>query len=509
MIDTKNLTIKKAHSHLINGDFTAVDLVKAYLANIEKSNKEINAYLEVFDDVIAQAEEADRKIQKAKKDGIAQDLSVLIGIPFAIKDNILIKGRKATSASKILEGYHAPYDATSIVLLKRAGAIFLGRTNMDEFAMGGSTENSAFGVTKNPHDTTRVSGGSSGGSAAAVAMDGALTALGSDTGGSVRQPGSFCGVVGMKPTYGAISRYGLMSMGSSLDQIGPITKNVEDAEIIFNALKGQDPFDSTSCSTSFFEEVYSQYAKKGQEEKSQKINEKDNEGGQEKKKEKKLAQNMIIGVPTHFTESEGIDPEVTKNFKQSIEKFKKLGYEIKEISLPNIGYSLAVYYIIMPAEASTNLARFDGVKFGLHKEGSNLLGDYLKTRGEGFGKEVRRRILLGAYVLSSGYYDAYYNKANQVRKIIKKDFEKAFEEVDAIITPTAPTPAFKIGEKANDPLQMYLADVFTVTANIVGIPAISIPSGFTGKLPLGIQLMAREGAEDVLFELGKRFENFV
>ena len=463
-IELKNLTIKLAHQHLMKGDFSARELAENYLTEIEKKNPALNAYLEVFGDVLEQAGAADEKIKKS-------DTSLLTGIPFAIKDNILIKGRSAGAASKILENYVAPYDATVIKKLKEAGVIFLGRANMDEFAMGSSTENSAYGVTKNPHDETRVAGGSSGGSAASVAADLALAALGSDTGGSIRQPASFCGLVGLKPTYGAVSRSGLMAMGSSLDQIGPLAKNVEDAEIIFNAIRGQDLMDSTTIS----EKTYPV-------------------SGEPKK--------FIIGVPRDFL-GEGVAPEVLKNFEAGLKKLEKAGVEIRDIELPNIKYSLPVYYIIMPAEISSNLARFDGVKFGAKISGGNLLEDYLKTRGQLFGKESRRRIILGTYVLSAGYYDAYYNKAIAVRKMIADDLKKIFDSgVNAIATPTTPALAFKIGEKINDPLQMYLADIFTVTANITGVPAISISSGSTG-----FQLQSAWGREDILFEIGKKFEN--
>jgi aspartyl-tRNA(Asn)/glutamyl-tRNA(Gln) amidotransferase subunit A len=473
-IDFATLTIAKAHDHLTKGDFTAVELAEHYLAEIEKKNPNLNAYLEVFTDVKAQAAAADL-LFKNKKAGL------LTGIPLAIKDNILIAGRRVGSASKILEGYKATYDATAIQKLKEAGAVFLGRTNMDEFAMGGSTENSAYGVTKNPHDEGRVAGGSSGGSAAAVAMNGALAALGSDTGGSVRQPGSFCGVVGFKPTYGAISRHGLMAMGSSLDQIGPITRSVADAEILFNAMKGKDRFDGTS---------------------------------RDFPKPPAPKKKFVIGVPRDFTSQGGIDPAVVKNLEASIELLKKQGCEVRDISLKNIKYSLAVYYILMPAEVSSNLARFDGVKYGLHKEGETLLEDYLVTRADGFGREARRRIILGTYVLSAGYYDAYYNKANAVRELITQDFKQCFDSgIDAVLTPTTPAPAFKIGEKTADPLSMYLADIFTVTANIAGVPAISIPSGTQEiggkKLPLGIQFTANYGREDILFSIGKIFEEAV
>jgi len=471
-IDLVNLTIEKAHSAMEKVEFTAVDLAKSYLDIISQKNKEINAYLEVYDDVLEQAKKADEIIKSGKG-------TILTGIPFAIKDNILIKGRKAGSASKILEDYTATYDATVIKKLKEAGAIFLGRTNMDEFAMGGSTENSAFGVTKNPYDISRVSGGSSGGSAASVAMHGALVALGSDTGGSIRQPASFCGLVGLKPTYGHISRYGVMAMGSSLDQIGPFGKSIKDIEIIFDTIKGKDIYDSTTIE----ENTY--------------------------KKERIGIKKPIIGIPRHFLKGDGIDKVVLDNFNKTEEILKEKGYEIKDINLPNIKYSLPVYYILMPAEASANLARFDGVKYGLHKDGKDIIDDYFETRGAGFGKEVRRRILIGTYVLSSGYYDAYYNRANALRRIITEDFHKAFKEVDIILTPTTPAPAFKIGEKVKDPIAMYLEDIFTITANLTGMPAISIPSGFSEidnkKLPLGIQFISRHGDERTLFEVGKDF----
>lgn len=469
MIDLKTLTIEKAHAHLVAGDFTARELAQAYLDEIAKKNKELNVYLEVFDDVLEQADKAQKLVSKERP---------LAGIPIAIKDNMLIEGRRVQSASKILEGYVAPYDATAIKKLRDAGVVFLGRANMDEFAMGASTENSAFGVTKNPHDTSRVAGGSSGGSAAAVGAHLALAALGSDTGGSIRQPSAYCGVVGLKPTYGSISRHGLMAMGSSLDIIGPITKSVADAEILFNAMKGKDRYDSTSI---------------------------DSRKSQVESRKSK----PVIGVPWHFVGGDGIAPEIISAFKGALARFEKAGYEVKEIKLPNIEYSLAVYYIIVPAEVSTNLSRFDGIKYGLHVDGPNLLGDYVATRGQGFGPEVRRRIMLGTYVLSSGYYDAYYNKANTVRELLKDDFRKAFESVDIVMTPTTADVAFQIGKKASDPLAMYLEDIFTVTANLVGIPAVSLPAGIKKvgdvSLPIGIQLMANHEREDVLFTAGKDF----
>ena len=420
---------------------------------------------------------------------------MLTGIPLSIKDNILIKGRKASSASKMLENYTATYDATVIEKLKKQGAVFLGRTNMDEFAMGGSTENSAYGVTKNPWDATRVPGGSSGGAAASVAADLCIAALGSDTGGSIRQPASFCGLVGLKPTYGAVSRHGLMAMASSLDQIGPLTKTTEDAEILFNAIAGIDRYDATSIDLT---EQRNVSLKKRKEKK-------ENIGTNSSTDEK-----FTIGIPYDFLKA-GVDEDVMNNFTESVEQLKKHGCEIVDIKLPNMEYGLSVYYVLMPAEVSSNLARFDGVKYGLHKDGGNLLEDYLLTRHEGFGKEVRRRIILGTYVLSTGYYDAYYNKANTVRKLLMNDFDQAFKNVDFVLTPTSPVPAFKIGEKSNDPLAMYLADIFTVSANIVTLPAMSIVSGFATregkKLPLGIQFTAPYAREDLLFRVGKLFES--
>lgn len=469
MIDLTTLTIAKARKKLDAKEFSAVDLASAYLTEIKKKNAELNAYLEVYDDVLDQAKMADKMITRGES-------KPLTGIPLAIKDVILIKGKRVTAASKILENYVASYDATVIAKLKKQGAVFLGRTNTDEFAMGGSTENSAYGVTKNPHDLSRVAGGSSGGSVTTVAANLALGALGSDTGGSVRLPASFCGIVGLKPTYGRVSRYGLIAMGSSLDCIGQIAKNIDDAKIIFDAVRGHDVLDSTTITDTIYP---------------------------------KAPIKKVIGVPWDLINGKGIDLKVKENFTESVKKFEALGFKIKDISLKNLDTALATYYIIMPAEASTNLARFDGMRYGLHKDGKDLLGDYMLTRGAGFGKEVRRRILLGTYVLSHGYYNAYYGKAQNVRGVLKKEFAKVFQDVDIIATPTAPFVAWKIGEKS-DPVSVWLADVFTITANMVGVPAISLPSGFTEvegkKLPLGIQFMAPHGAEELLFEVGKKFE---
>lgn len=469
-MDTRNLTIKEAHELLMSKKMSVLELVEAVIKEAE-ATRDLNAYLEIFSDVKEQASAAQKMIDEGRA-------TLMTGIPLAMKDNILIKGKTASASSKMLENYTATYDAFVTRKLRDAGAVFVGRTNMDEFAMGGSTESSAFGVTKNPHDKTRVPGGSSGGSAAAVGAGAALGALGTDTGGSIRQPAAFCGVVGLKPTYGSVSRSGLIAMASSLDQAGPFAKTVEDAEIIFNCIKGHDPMDSTSYPENL----------------SLKINKTP----------------RVIGVPTEFVHAKGVDSRVLKNFEESIEKMKKAGYEVKEISLSSLAHGLSVYYILMPAEVSSNLARFDGVRYGHHTDGANLLEDYMKSRGDGFGREVRRRILLGTYVLSSGYYDAYYGRACAVREVLKKDLVKAFEEVDIIATPTTPTPAFKIGEKASDPLAMYLADIFTVPVNIAGVPAISVPSGFVEEegaaLPLGMQFIAPHFGEDALFAAGKDFE---
>ncbi len=468
MINLKELTIKKAQEALIKGDYTSVELASTYLEQIKKTDGDIHAYLEVYSDVLEQAKRADEIIKSGKA-------TVLTGIPISIKDNILIKGRVASSASKILENYVATYDATVIEKLKKEGVVFMGRTNMDEFAMGGSTENSAYGPTKNPFDIERAPGGSSGGAAASVASNEALVALGSDTGGSIRQPASFCGLVGLKPTYGAVSRHGVMAMGSSLDQIGPFGKTVEDVEILFHTIKGQDTMDSTT------------------------IPDKTSEVLKEKK--------MKIGVPRDFLNMGGIDESVVKSFEESLEKLKSLGHTIVDIELPNLKYSLAVYYVIVPAEVSSNMARFDGMRFGKRLSGKDGIEDYFLSRQAGLGKEVKRRIILGTYVLSSGYYDAYYNKANIVRELITNDYKKAFEKVDVIITPTTPGPAFKIGEKSGDPLKMYLEDIFTVPINLAGVPAISVPFGFKeidgNKLPLGIQFIARHDGEEVLFAISK------
>ena len=470
-MDLSTLTVAEARRALDAKEYSALDLTNAYLKNIEEKNKELNVFLEVWaDSAREEAKRADEMIARGES-------KPMTGIPIAFKDNILVKGRVASAGSKILENYTATYDATVVEKLKTEGAVFLGRTNCDEFAMGGSTENSAFGVTKHPLDTSRVPGGSSGGSAAAVAADMALVTLGSDTGGSIRQPASFCGLVGLKPTYGTVSRFGLIAMGSSLDQIGSFGKTAADARTVFEAIRGYDAHDSTS------------------------LPEAPQKPAEEKPK--------VIGVPRAFF-ADGVDADVLEQFEKTLEALKEKGYEVRDIELPSILHSLAVYYIIMPAESSTNLARFDGIRYGLSVPADEIREVYTKTRGVGFGPEVRRRILVGTFVLSSGYVDAYYRKARAVRSLIRDEFARAFESVDAIATPTTPTPAFKIGEKASDPLAMYAADIFTVPVNLAGIPALSVPSGTVVRdgidLPIGFQVIGPNGSEDALFTIGEDIE---
>jgi aspartyl-tRNA(Asn)/glutamyl-tRNA(Gln) amidotransferase subunit A len=404
----------------------------------------------------------------------------LAGIPVSIKDNICTEGYNTECCSKILAGFKPPYDATVIRKLKAAGATILeAKTNMDEFAFGSSTENSCFGPTHNPWDLDRVPGGSSGGSAAAVASDEAIMALGSDTGGSIRQPAAFCGVVGLKPTYGRVSRYGLIAFASSLDQIGTFTKDIEDSCRLMNVISGHDPMDATSVDTPVPDYTGSL--------------EKDIRG-------------LKIGIPKEYF-VEGMDPEVKKVVQEAVAKLKTLGATVKEVSLPHTEYAVPVYYILGTAEASSNLARFDGVQYGHRAKSTNLIDMYKKTRGEGFGQEAKRRILLGTFALSHGYYDAYYLKALKVRTLILNDFNAAFNDCDCIITPTAPTPAFKIGEKAEDPLKMYLSDIYTISANLSGLPAISVPCGFTkDRLPVGLQIMAKAFNEEILFQVGSAYE---
>jgi aspartyl-tRNA(Asn)/glutamyl-tRNA(Gln) amidotransferase subunit A len=459
MID---LTISQAHKGLKEKKFSAVELYSAYLDRIKKENKKNFAFLTVSEEsTLFQAKKVDDLISKNKK------ISLLTGIPAAIKDNILVENLRCTAGSKILENYIAPYSATVIRKLEKQGVIILGKTNLDEFAMGSSGENSAFGPTKNPLDLSRVPGGSSSGSAAVVAANMSIFALGSDTGGSVRLPASFCGVVGLKPTYGAVSRYGLIAFASSLDQIGPIAKTVEDCQIVFDAIKGKDEMDSTSVNSKF------------------KI---------QKSKPQLKTQNLKdikIGIPKEYF-IKGINPEVEKIIKNAIKKYEDMGAKIKEVSLPHTKYALPCYYIIASSEASANLARYDGVRYGLSK---------------GFGAEVKRRIMLGTYILSAGHYEDYYLKAQKIRNLIKQDFEKVFKQVDALITPVSPFLPFKIGEKIDDPLSMYLVDVYTTSVNLAGLPALSLPIGNVGKLPVGLQIIGKWFEEDKIFEIGKKYEH--
>ena len=472
----RNLTIKSFHDGLVKKKFSALEIAKEFFKRIASTNEDIGAYLSLNEErALSDAEALDFAIGEGEKIGL------LAGVPLAIKDNILIKGLPATAASKILEHYRASYDASVITKLKNERAVFLGKTNMDEFAMGSSTENSAFKIAKNPHDRTRVPGGSSGGSAAAVAAGMAMGALGSETGGSIRQPSAFCGTVGLKTTYGAVSRSGLMAMASSLDQIGPVAMTVEDTKKIFNVIAGKDELDATST-----------------------------ELGGPTANGRTDRQVAKIGVPREYF-GDGLDPRIKKTIDGVIEKLGK-NYEIVEISLPYTKYALACYYIIVPAEVSSNMARYDGIRYGARKEGKDLLEVYKKSRGEGIGLEVRRRILLGTYVLSHGYYDAYYTKAQKVRSLIKKDFDNAFVKVDVILAPTTPTLPFKIGEKAKDPLSMYLSDIYTIPVNLAGIPALSLPVGWAEesgkKLPVGMQIIAPHFEEVKLFELGKIIESW-
>jgi len=469
MTDTAKKTVKTVAEGLKKGEFSTEEVFTHYQNKIKKENKALNAYLSVFD-------QHDANIRM-----YTNDTNKLIGVPVAIKDNLLIDGTIATAGSKILKNYVSSYDATVIKKLRSVGVNFLGKTNLDEFAMGSSTENSAFGPTKNPLDLSRVPGGSSGGSAAAVAADLAVFALGSDTGGSIRQPASFCGIVGLKPTYGRVSRHGLIAMASSLDQIGPLTKNVYDAALVLQAIAGSDIFDSTTVPAEVPDFT-------------QNID--------------KEIKNLKIGVPKEFF-GKGLNNEVREKVEDAIKKLEGLGCKIEEMSLPHAEYALAVYYIIMPCEVSSNLARLDGIRYGYSaKDAKNLLDTYLESRAEGFGAETKRRIILGTFTLSAGYYDAYYLKAQKVRALIKKDFDNAFEKVDAIVGPTSPTTAFKIGERSSDPLSMYLSDIYTVPVNLAGLPAISVPCGNGNKtnMPVGFQIIGRPFDEATILRLAYHLE---
>lgn len=468
-IDLENLTIASAHESLKNGEYTVRELVDAYLANIAEKNDELNVYLHLFTDIDEQVERA----QKLYDDGAAVELT---GVPMAIKSNIQVAGQICSASSRMLEEYVAVYDATAIKRLRNAGVVFLGSANCDEFAMGSSTENSAFGPTKNPHDPSRVPGGTSGGSAAAVAANMALVGIGTDTGGSIRQPGSFCGVVGFKGSYGSVPRYGAAAMGSSLDQIAPAARTVEDARLVWRVMRGQDEYDMTSLPNDTWENVETKEA-------------------------------YHVAVPKNFLD--GVEESVRAIYNQSVEKLRAAGHTVDEIDIPCLELSLPVYYIVMPAEVSSNMARYDGIRYGFKATDANgLLDEYVKTRTQGFGSEVKRRILLGTYVLSAGYADQYYTRALALREKMKTELNEVFETYDAIVTPTSPVPPFKIGEKSDDPMAMYLADIYTVGANIAGIPGISVPAGTNSDgLPIGVQFLGSKTNDEMLLDLAEKFES--
>ena len=471
------LTISELRAKLAKGEVSAREATQACLDQISRVDGKIHAFISHNDaDALAQADATDKLLSQG---GNGTDRP-LLGVPVAVKDVLAVKGQPLNCGSKILGKFISPYDATVVGKLKAAGAIVFGRLNMDEFAMGSSTENSAFGVTRNPWDTTRIPGGSSGGSAAAVAADEVIAALGSDTGGSIRQPAALCGCVGLKPTYGRVSRYGLVAFASSLDQIGPFAKDVRDAATLLGVVGGHDARDSTSVPR-----PVPDYAAA-------------------------LSGNikgLKLGLPREYMIG-GLDTEVKSAVDAAVKKFRELGAQIVEISLPHTDYAVATYYIVATAEASANLARFDGIRYGARVDGADPVELYGKTRGAGFGAEVKRRIILGTYVLSSGYYDAYYLRAQKVRTLIRNDFLKAFETVDAIVTPTSPTAAFKIGEKSDDPLQMYLSDIFTISCNLAGVCGISLPCGFTKspKLPIGLQLLGKPFGEETLLKIAHAYE---
>ncbi len=474
-MDWTRLTAHQAHESLMKKTFSSLELTQSFYRWISKVDSKVAAYLTLTEDeAYEQAQQADARIARG------QGITELTGIPLALKDILCTKSMRTTCGSKILEQFHPPYDATAVRRLRESGAVFLGKVNMDEFAMGSSTENSGLGITRNPWDFNRIPGGSSGGSAAAVAADECIASLGSDTGGSVRQPAACCGVVGLKPTYGRVSRFGLVAFASSLDQIGPITKDITDCAILMNSISGHDANDSTSV---------------------------DLEVPDYRRALINDVRGMKLGVPKEYF-LEGMDPDVERAVWEAIKLLEQWGASIEEVSLPHAEYAVATYYIICTAEASSNLARYDGVKYGHRARGYDSLIDmYAKTRAEGFGPEVKRRIMLGTYVLSAGYYDAYYRKAQQVRTLIKGDFDRAFEEYDALLTPTSPTPAFMIGEKVKDPLQMYLSDILTIPVNLAGLPGISIPCGFSsGGLPIGLHIIGKHFDEETILRVAYTYE---
>ncbi|MEA1970114.1 MAG: Asp-tRNA(Asn)/Glu-tRNA(Gln) amidotransferase subunit GatA [Thermodesulfobacteriota bacterium] len=473
-MEFNRLTIHELQEKLRDGSLTSVEITESVYRRIASVEKKVHSYITLMEEIaIGQAREADIRI----KEGNAGELT---GIPIALKDILCTEGVRTTCGSRILENFIPPYDATVVRKLKDAGAVFVGKTNMDEFAMGSSTETSWFGITKNPWDLERIPGGSSGGSAAAVTADECIASLGTDTGGSIRQPAALCGVVGMKPTYGRVSRFGMVAFASSLEQIGPITKDVEDCAIMMNVISGHDINESTSVPTEVPD--YRKFISRD-------------------------IRGWTVGIPGEYF-VEGIDPEIKAATDETIKTLEGLGAKCLKISLPHTEYCVAVYYIIAPSEASSNLARYDGVRYGFRATGGeDLLDMYKKTRSSGFGAEVKRRIMLGTYSLSSGYYDAYYKKASQVRALIRDDFDNAFKKCDIILTPTTPTPAFRIGEKVDDPLQMYLSDIFTLSTNLAGIPGISVPCGYTKSgLPMGIQFMANHFEEGKLLQVASAYE---
>lgn len=462
MNDLSNLSLEQLAQGVRGKKFSPVEVLQAFLQRIEKEEPRLNAFISVF------AKEALAAAQKVKPGGKGK----LEGIPLAIKDNIATRGLRTTAGSKIIENFVPPYNATVIEKVLSEGALILGKTNLDEFAMGSSTENSAYGVTKNPHDLTRVPGGSSGGSATAVAARLAPAALGTDTGGSIRQPAAFCGVVGLRPTYGAVSRYGVIALTSSLDQVGPLAKTVKDARLLFEVIRGRDPYDATTVESDF-----------------SKVPE---------------MEDLRVGLPKEYF-GPGLDAGIEKRVREVAEFLGGRGATVKDISLPHTEYGLSVYYIITPSEASTNLARFDGIRFGYQAPAEDLLELYVRSRGEGFGAEPKRRIILGTFALSSGYADQYYLRAAKARTLIARDFEDAFQKVDVILAPTTPTTAFKIGEKS-DPLSMYLSDIFTIPANLAGLPGLAIPAGSSKNLPVGVQLIGPKFSEELLFRMGETVE---
>ena len=469
------LTIEEAHRLLKSKEISSVALTQAVLDRIRALEGKVDAFIAVSE------KEALQQAQKADAEIAAGRCSTLTGIPLAIKDVICSRDFPTTCGSKILENFKPPYDATVIEKLRKAGAVIVGKSNMDEFAMGSSTENSGFKITCNPWDLTRVPGGSSGGSAAAVAGDMCLGALGSDTGGSIRQPASYCSTVGLKPTYGRVSRYGLVAFASSLDQIGPLSKNVADCALMLKTIAGYDPADSTSVPKDVPD--YTAALQKG-------------------------LHGIRVGIPKEYSATAGMDPEVSRAVDNAVKIIENMGAERIAVSLPHTEYAVAAYYVIAPSEASSNLARYDGVKYGTRdKDQDELIQMYRSTRSQGFGPEVQRRIIIGTYCLSAGYYDAYYGKASQVRTLIMEDFNTAFETCDVLLCPVAPTPAFKIGEKSDDPLTMYLSDIFTISANLAGIPGMSVPCGFSNEgLPIGLQLMGKHFNEEMLFKVAYNFE---